>query len=66
MAKRVTISKEDVELIAKGADLVVKLSPKRSIVIGTKTIKDVKAEALTARYEADLAKLATEDKDVVE
>ena len=42
MAKRVTISKEQAEHIANGADLVVKLSLKRSIVIGTKTVKDIK------------------------
>lgn len=55
--KQVTLTSEQVEVLSKGEDLVLNLSPKRTLLLSTKTPKQRKLEALEAKFEADKAKL---------
>lgn len=56
--KQVTITSEQVDVLAKGEDLVLNLSPKRTLLLSTKTVKQRKLEALEAKFEAAKAKLS--------
>lgn len=56
--KQVTITSEQVDVLANGDDLVLNLSPKRTLLLSTKTVKQRKLEALEAKFEADKAKLS--------
>ena len=61
--KRVQINDDIIERLSKGLDVWLSLSPKRCLAIGTMSDKDIKAECLKRKYEADLAKLATSGED---
>lgn len=56
--KQVTITSEQVDVLANGDDLVLNLSPKRTLLLSTKTVKQRKLEALEAKFEAAKAKLS--------
>ena len=55
--KQVTLTNEQVEMLSKGCDVVLNLSPKRTLLLSTKTVKERRLEALERQFEAKKAKL---------
>jgi len=60
MSKRLRLNNEDIKNLAEGNDITIKMSPKRTLVLGTKSDKEIRKDALKAKFEAQLAELEKE------
>ena len=63
MAKRLQLNPEQLQDLLEGDDIELRMSPKRTLVLGTKSDVEIKKELLRKQYEYKVSKLEGKNKD---